>query len=135
MIIITREKFDQYFRNLQASWGYEDMELTPEEGEQLRRVAMGEISQCEYDNWLLSRVKKGGMNQMDKSSVWDQAAELNRQQNVFVEAYILKNFGPDPDDPVLAMSEALKAYHQSLGMVFSPDEETFILPDLGDDST
>lgn len=54
---MTREQFERYFRNLQASWGYENMELTPEEGEQLRRVAMGEISTDEYDSWLLDRIK------------------------------------------------------------------------------
>ncbi|MGG3471505.1 hypothetical protein ABES02_29075 [Neobacillus pocheonensis] len=33
------------------------MELNPEEREQLRRVDMGEISQDEYDQWLLNRAK------------------------------------------------------------------------------
>jgi hypothetical protein len=57
---LTRDQFDKYFRNLQASWGLDDMALTPEEGEQLRRVCMGEISQDEYDRSLLDRVKEGG---------------------------------------------------------------------------
>lgn len=56
---MTREQFERHFRNLQASWGYEGMELTPEEGAQLRRVAMGEIIRDEYDRWLLDRIKEG----------------------------------------------------------------------------
>lgn len=56
---MTREQFERHFRSLQASWGYEGMELTPEEGEQLRQVAMGEISQDEYDRWLLDRAREG----------------------------------------------------------------------------
>lgn len=58
---MTREQFERHFRSLQASWGYEGMGLTSEEGEQLRRVAMGEISLDEYDRWLLDRIKEGGM--------------------------------------------------------------------------
>jgi hypothetical protein len=57
---MIREQFERHFRSLQASWGYEGMELTPEESEQLRKVAMGEISRDEYDDWLLDRVKEGG---------------------------------------------------------------------------
>ncbi|MEK3719419.1 hypothetical protein [Paenibacillus sp. FSL H8-0034] len=42
-------------------------------------------------------------------------------------AYIQENFGDTSADPVLATSEALNAYHKSLGFVFKADEKTFIL--------
>lgn len=64
---------------------------------------------------------------------WLLAEEENRKQNEFVEAYIQEHFGPDPEDPVLATSEALTAYHRSQGLEFGPDEESFILPDRADD--
>lgn len=67
-------------------------------------------------------------------SSWALAGEENRKQNEFVAAYIREHFGPNPDDPELATSEALKAYHRSQGLVFGSDEESFILPDRGDDS-
>lgn len=66
-------------------------------------------------------------------SSWELAGEENRKQNQFVTAYIQKHFGPHPEDPVLAMSEALKAYHRLMGLTFGPDEDSFILPDPGDD--
>ncbi|WP_258959367.1 hypothetical protein [Paenibacillus tyrfis] len=66
-------------------------------------------------------------------SSWELVGEENRKQNAFVEAYIQEHFGPDPEDQVLAMSEALKAYHRSQGLEFGPDEETFTLPDRADD--
>ncbi|NRF95786.1 hypothetical protein HQN89_33710 [Paenibacillus frigoriresistens] len=66
-------------------------------------------------------------------SSWELAGEENRKQSAFVDAYIQEHFGPDPDDTELAMSEALKAYHRSLGLVFGLDEESFILPDREDE--
>lgn len=59
---------------------------------------------------------------------WKLAGEENRKQNEFVKAHIQENFGDTPT-PVLATSEALNAYHKSLGFVFKADEETFILPE------
>lgn len=64
---------------------------------------------------------------------WELASEENRKQNEFVTAYIREHFGPDPEDPGLAMSEALNAYYRSLGLEFGPDEEMFILPAWEDD--
>ncbi|MGF7033395.1 hypothetical protein J2T17_004343 [Paenibacillus mucilaginosus] len=66
----------------------------------------------------------------EEISTWEQAAELNRQQNKFVEAYILEHFGPAPDDEEFAMSEALTAYRKLQGFNLGPDEDSFILPEI-----
>ncbi|MFB6367724.1 hypothetical protein ACFCP7_27555 [Paenibacillus elgii] len=66
-------------------------------------------------------------------SGWELAEEENRKQNAFVEAYIRDHFGPDPENPVQATSEALNAYYRLQGLKFGPDEESFILPDRADD--
>ncbi|MCR8636955.1 antitoxin VbhA family protein [Paenibacillus radicis (ex Xue et al. 2023)] len=60
---MKKEQFERYFGNLQASWGYEGMELTPEEGEQLRRVAMGEITKEEYSRSINAAASKEGDSQ------------------------------------------------------------------------
>lgn len=61
-------------------------------------------------------------------SSWRLAGEVNRKQNEFVVAYIQEHYGPDPEDPELAMSEALKAYYRSEDFVFGSEEDTFVFP-------
>lgn len=51
---ISQEQFERVFRKVQASWRLEDMDLSPEEGELLRRVCMEEITEEEYNYWLLN---------------------------------------------------------------------------------
>lgn len=59
---------------------------------------------------------------------WERAGEENRKQNEYVVSYIQEHFGLDPDDPVAATSEALKAYYRSICLKFGSDEDSFILP-------
>lgn len=54
----------------------------------------------------------------------------NAEQNDFVNRYIEENFGLHPEDPELAQSEALKAYHEKKGYKFGSDEDSFIIPNF-----
>ncbi|OMD08201.1 hypothetical protein [Paenibacillus odorifer] len=60
---MTDEQFEHEFEQLQASWAFEDQELSEIEKEQLRRVCTGEIQKADYDQWILDVLKNKSSNQ------------------------------------------------------------------------
>lgn len=63
------------------------------------------------------------------TSSWDVIGAENKDEKTFVELYIRKHFGENPDDPELAQSKALEAYWEEKGFNFGSDEDTFKLPE------
>lgn len=64
----------------------------------------------------------------NQANNWEAAGQENKSQNDFVNSWIKEHFGDNPENPEQATSEALKAYHASLGFQFGSDADSFILP-------
>lgn len=58
---MTPERFEREFEQLQASWGFEGLELSEDEREQLLLVCTGKIQKADFDRWLLDSLQRNSV--------------------------------------------------------------------------